>query len=129
MKINNDVGGETTGGFPWPPASGCAGDLEAHPIRQKRALCVTLTHYARHVSATPSHWIPLRGYLKTNECQSYYSRLQCFALVREFCNRVFLPCAQQEILSRSNTVTLHGLSTQNETKFEFVFAARAWHSK
>jgi hypothetical protein len=42
----------------------CAGDPRAHPIQQKRAQFATLARCERHVSATPSHWIPLRGYLK-----------------------------------------------------------------
>jgi hypothetical protein len=45
-------------------------------------------------------------------------------------DRVSLPCAQQEMLSCSYTVTLHGLSIPDEIEFVLlVSAARAQHTK
>jgi hypothetical protein len=42
---------------------------------------------------------------------------------------VSLPCAQQEPLSRNNTITLHGLSIPNDIDLLFDIAARAWQTK
>jgi hypothetical protein len=108
---NRGSGGETAGGFPWPSASGA----------ERR--CSEGTPHPAETCATPSHWIPLRGYFKKSNC----IRTARIARCGEFCNRMFLPCAQQEFLSRDYIVTLHGLSTPNEFQFELAFFFFVYH--
>jgi hypothetical protein len=125
-RIKYNFGGETTSGFPRPPASGCAGDLEALPIQQKRALCVTLTHYARHVSATPSQRFAASRPSKSKNSFGPATQNSIWKLNSEGGVSTVRACVDQfpyfhplpegeggvrSFLSRNSTTTLHGLST------------------
>jgi hypothetical protein len=74
-----------------------------------------------------THEVSLKKIEREPEHKPKYPQPLQFSGCRlEFLHRVFLPCAQQELLSRNYTVTLHGLSIpENLELLNFEFAPRS----